>query len=153
MQAYNFIVYTDTQMCVFTLSILVHLQTATTSTDIDRLMGFDEELQKCSAALLVLKLKEQRHVSQVAIQDVIKHSKAQFDRTVSILLAEVRSHLAEKGVDPSELDLDSALSSIILPLNWTRNKQDKYFTDKLGPIVSGHTHPTCMLCTYPMMSC
>ena len=110
-------------MCVFTLCILVHLQTATTSTDIDRLMGFDEELQKCSAALLVLKLKEQRHVSQVAILDVIKHSKAQFDRTASILLAEVRSHLAEKGVvDPSELDLDSALSSIILPLNWTRNR-------------------------------
>lgn len=26
-QAYNFIVYTDIQMCVFTLSILVHLQT------------------------------------------------------------------------------------------------------------------------------
>jgi len=44
MQAYNFIVYTDIQMCVFTLSILVHLQTATTSADIDRLMGFDEEL-------------------------------------------------------------------------------------------------------------
>ena len=140
-------------MCVYTVYTCSLADFATTSADIDRLMGFDEELQKRSAALLVLKLKEQRRVSQVAIQDVIEQSKAQFDRTVSILLAEVRSHLAEKGVDPSELDLDSALSSIILPLNWTRNKQDKYFTDKLGPIVSGHTHPTCMLCTYPMMSC
>ena len=113
-------------------------ESVTTTADIDRLMGYDEELQKRSAALLLLKLKERRRVSQVAIDDVVEHSKAQFDRTVSILLAEVRSHLAEKGVDSSELDLDSSLSKFhhpFLELN-TKHKQDKYFRDKLGLIVS-----------------
>ena len=97
-------------------------------------MGHDEKLQQRSAALLLLKLKEQRRVSQVAIN---KHSKAQFDRTLSILLAEVRSHLAETGVNPSELDLDSAISKLNHPSEMdTKHKQDKYFREKLGLIVS-----------------
>jgi len=134
-------------VCVYTVYTCSLADFATTSADIDRLVGFDEELQKRSAALLVLKLKEQRHVSHMAIQDVIEHSKAQFDRTVSILLAEVRSHLAEKGVDPSELDLDSALSKFNHPFSEldTKHKQDKYFTDKLGLIVSRHTQHVCFV--------
>lgn len=54
------------------------------------------------------------------------------------MLAEIRSHLAERGVHPSELDLDSVLSK----LNYlfsdldTKHKQDKYLRDKLGLIVS-----------------
>ena len=86
----------------------------------------------------LLKLKEQRRVSQVAINDIVEHSKAQFDRTVSILLAEVRSHLAERGVNPSELDLDSAISKLNHPFSEmdTKHKQDKYFREKLGLIVS-----------------
>ena len=87
-------------MCL--LCLLVHsAESVTTTADIDRLMGYDEELQKCSAALLLLKLKERRRVSQVAVDDIVEHTKAQFDRTVSIVLAELRSHLAERGVDPS----------------------------------------------------
>ena len=97
-------------------------------------MGYDEELQKRSAALLLLKLKERRRVSQVAIDNVIEHTKAQFDRTVSIVLAEIRSHLAERGVDPSELVL-SKLNHPFSELD-TKHKQDKYFRDKLGLIVS-----------------
>ena len=101
-------------------------------------MGYDEKLQQRSAALLLLKLKEQRCVSQVAIDDIVEHSKVQFDRTVSILLAEVRSHLAERGVNPSELDLDSAISKLNHPFSEmdTKHKQDKYFREKLGLIVS-----------------
>ena len=113
-------------------------ESVTTTADIDRLMGYDEELQKRSAALLLLKLKERRRVSQVAIDDIIEHTKAQFDRTASIVLAEIRSHLAERGVDPSELDLDSALSELNHPFSEldTKHKQDKYFREKLGLIVS-----------------
>lgn len=121
------------------LCLLVHsAEPVTTTADIDRLMGYDEELQKRSAALLLLKLKEQRRVSQVAVDDIIEHTKAQFDRTVSIALAEIRSHLAERGVDPSELDLDSALTKLNHPFSEldTKHKQDKYFRDKLGLIVS-----------------
>ena len=101
-------------------------------------MGYDEEHQKRAAALLILKLKEQRRVSQVAIDDIIEHSKVQFDRTVSILLAKVRSHLAERGFSVSELDLDAALSKLDHPFSEmdTKHKQDKYFKDKLGLIVS-----------------
>ena len=120
-------------MCL--LCLLVHsAESVTTTADIDRLMGYDEELQKRSAALLLLKLKERRRVSQVAIDNVIEHAKAQFDRTVSTVLAEIRSHLAERGVDPSELDL-SKLNHPFSELD-TKHKQDKYFRDKLGLIVS-----------------
>ena len=124
-------------MCLL-LSTIKLAESVTTTADIDRLMGYDEELQKRSAALLLLKLKERRRVSQVAIDDIIEHSKAQFDRTVSIHSAEIRSHLAERGVDPSELDLDSALSKfnhLFMELD-TKHKQDKYFRDKFGLIVS-----------------
>ena len=79
----------------------------------------------------------------MAVDDIIEHSKAQFDRTVSFVLAEIRSHLAERGVDPSELDLDSALSKFNHPFSEldTKHKQDKYFRDKLGLIVSlAHAH-------------
>ena len=118
-------------MCLFLLTDLV-----STTADIDRLTGFDEELQKRSAALLVLKLKEQRRVSQVAIDDIVEHSKAQFERTLTILLAEVRSHLAERGVCPSDLCLDSALSKFNHPFSEldTKYKQEQYFKDKLGNI-------------------
>ena len=68
-------------MCLL-LSTIKLAESVTTTADIDRLMGYDEELQKRSAALLLLKLKERRRVSQVAIGDIIEHSKAQFDRTV-----------------------------------------------------------------------
>lgn len=77
-------------------------------------------------------------MSQVAIDDIIEHSRAQFERTVSVVLAEIRSHLAEKGADPCQLDLDSALSKLQHPFSNldTKYKQDKYFRDKLGLIVS-----------------
>lgn len=113
-------------------------ESVATTVDVDRLMGYDEELRRRSAALLLLKLKERRRVSQVAIDDIIEHSKVQFDRTVSIVLAETRSHLAERGINPDELDLDSALSKLNHPFSAldTKHKQDKYFRDKLGLIVS-----------------
>lgn len=74
----------------------------------------------------------------MAVDDIIEHSKAQFQRTVSVLLAEVRSHLAEKGVDPNELDLNSGMSKFDPPFSEldTKYKQDRYFKDKLGLIVS-----------------
>ena len=80
-------------------------------------MGYDEEIQKHSSALFLLKLKERRHVSQVAIDDIIEHTKAQFDKTVSTALAGIRSHVAERGVSPSELDLESAVSRLNHPFS------------------------------------
>jgi uncharacterized protein YkvS len=87
---------------------------------------------------LLLKLKERRCVSQVAIDDIIEFSKAQFDRTVSILLAEVLSQLAAIESDPNELDLDSSLAVLHHPFSDmdTKYKQDKYFKERLGLIVS-----------------
>ena len=57
---------------------------------------------------------------------------------MSILLAEVCSHLANKGVNPNELDLDSVMSKSSHPFCEldTKYKQDTYFKDKLGLIVS-----------------
>lgn len=117
---------------LFCISLLSEVITSTA--DIDRLMGYDKDQQKRSAALLLLKLKEKRRISQVAVDDIIEHTKAQFE------LAEVRSCLATKGVDLSELDLDLALrlSGINHPFSEldTKHKQENYYVDKLGLIVS-----------------
>ena len=91
-----------------------------------------------SSALLILKLKEQRRVSQVAIDDIVENSKSQFERTTSMLLAQVRSHLADKGIDPDTLGLDSTclqFEDSFAQLD-TKYKQEKYFKDKLGLVVS-----------------
>ncbi len=104
------------------------------------MLGYDKEVRKRSSALLILKLKEQRRVSQVAIDDIIENSEAQFERTTSMLLAHVRSHLAEKGIDSETLGLDSTF----LPFDDsfaeldTKYKQDKYFKDTLGLVVSSY---------------
>ena len=74
----------------------------------------------------------------MAVDDIIEHSKAQFERILSVLLAEVRSHLAVRGIDPSELDLNSAMSKFDHPFSEldTKYKLDKYFKYMLGLIVS-----------------
>lgn len=73
----------------------------------------------------------------MAVDDIIEFSKAQFDRT-SILLAEVRSRLAEGGIDPDNYDLHSVPSEVNHPFSDvdTKHKQDKYFKENLGLIVS-----------------
>lgn len=106
--------------------------------DINRLTGNDEQLQKRSSALFALKLKEQRRISQKALDDVIDFSKAQFEQTTSMFVAEVSSQLAEKGLDPDILNLDSVFSKFNHPFSEldTKFKQNKYFKEKLGLIVS-----------------
>ena len=40
--------------------------------DFERLIGTDIESQRTSSALFLLKLKEKRHLTQVAIDDIVK---------------------------------------------------------------------------------
>ncbi len=99
------------------------------------MLGYDKE---GSSALLILKLKEHRRVSQVAIDDIIENSKAQFERTTSMLLAHVRARLADEGIDPKTLGLDSTFLTFedsFAEID-TKFKQEKYFKDMLGFVVS-----------------
>ena len=55
-----------------------------------------------------------------------------------MMLAHVRSHLADKGINPDSLGLDSTslkFEDSFAELD-TKYKQDKYFKDELGFVVS-----------------
>ena len=62
------------------------------------------------------KLKEQRRISQVAIDDVVSGCISLFSHTVFRLQAGVRAKLAESGVDPSMVDgLESVFEDVTNP--------------------------------------
>ena len=120
-----------------------------TQADLEYLLG-DSDKQQRASALFLLKLKEQRRVSQVTIDDIVSGFEGLLQQTVSRAKAGVRSKLAEQGVDPLDItDLDDVFEEISHPFNGleTAYKQEKYFKDSLGLVVSIYcysmVHVTC----------
>lgn len=102
-------------------------------------MGTDAEEVRHSSALFLLKLKELRRTSQVAIDEVVESSRGLFLRTMERVQAGVRAKLAESGVDPISIKgLNNAFSDVADPFEGieTCHLQEKYFREKLGLIVS-----------------
>lgn len=92
-----------------------------------------------SSGLFLLKLKEQRRISQVAIDDIVDGCRSLFSQTVARVQAGVNAKLAEFGVDPDSVTgLDSAFKDVSNPFQGleTCYLQEKYFRDTLGLIVS-----------------
>lgn len=113
--------------------------------DIEYLIGSDVDQVWRSSALFLLKLKEHRRVSQVAVNDVVEGCKALYSQTVSRVQAGVRARLAESGVDPKSIEgLDDVFVDVIDPFDGleTCHLQEKYFREKLGLIVSYFTNYT-----------
>ena len=107
------------------------------------LIGSDVEEVRRSSALFLLKLKEQRRISQVAVDEIVYGCKSLFCRTIVRVQAGVRAKLAESGVDPSTIDgLDSAFEDVSNPFESleTSYLQEKYFRDTLGLVVSVYIH-------------
>lgn len=103
------------------------------------MIGSDAEQVRRSSALFLLKLKEQRRISQVAIVDIVDGCTSLFYQTIARVQAGVNAKLAESGVDPdSILALDGAFGDVTNPFQGlkTCHLQEKYFRDTLGLIVS-----------------
>lgn len=102
-------------------------------------MGTDAEQVTRSSALFLLKLKEQRRISQVAINDIVEGSQAMLSRSISRVEAGVKAKLAESGLDPSSINgLDGVFLNAIDPFKGigTCHLQEKYYRETLGLIVS-----------------
>ena len=80
-------------------------------------------------------MKEQRRVSQVAIDDIVENSKGLFAQTVDRVQAGVRARLAESGIDPHSVDgLEGVFCDVTDPFQGieTCHLQEKYFRETLG---------------------
>ena len=111
---------------------------STGSADIKYLTGSDQEEIQRSSALSLLKMKEQRRSSQVAIDDIVEGSRSLFCRTFDRLKAGINAQLAEVGVDPEFVGLEKVFEDIVHPYHGleTCHLQEKYFRESLDLIVS-----------------
>ena len=92
-----------------------------------------------SSVLFLLKLKEHRQISQVAINDIVAGSTALVSQSVECIQARVKSKLAEAGLDPNSIKgLNDVFESSINPFDniETSHLQEKYYREELGLIVS-----------------
>lgn len=83
-------------------------------------------------------MKEQRRLSQVAIDDLVEGSRSIFSHMLVRLEAGVKAHLAEAGVDTDLIGLEGVFQKIADPFLGleTPYLQEKYFRESLGLIVS-----------------
>ena len=63
----------------------------------------NSEKQRRASALFLIKLKEQRRVSQVAVDDVVSGFEGLLQQTVSRAKAGIRAKLAQQGIDPTNV--------------------------------------------------
>ena len=106
--------------------------------DLDLLLGSDKVAQKRSAGLFLLKLKECRRLSQVAIDDIVQEWDGLFSHTVQRLNARVRERLASSSIDADSVEgLQDVFQDLPSPFEGleTRHLQEKYFRESLGLVV------------------
>lgn len=109
------------------------------SADIQYMMGLSEEKIRRSSALFLLKLKEQRRISQVTIDDIMEGSRNLISQTITHVQAGVRAKLADSGLDPESVTgLDEVFEGTLDPFNMIDSGylQEKYYCENLGLIVS-----------------
>ena len=76
-------------------------------------MGNDEDAQRRASALFLLKLKEHRRLSQVALDDIVEEWGGLFSHAVKRLSARVREKLSSSGIDVEDIDgLDDVFEDI-----------------------------------------
>ncbi|ORU90786.1 MAG: hypothetical protein A6F71_07495 [Cycloclasticus sp. symbiont of Poecilosclerida sp. M] len=96
--------------------------------DLDYLLDFDAEKLQHSSALYLLKLKEQRCVSQVAIDDIVEGSRVLFLQLIDRVKAGMRAKLAEAGLDYENFGLAGVFKNMVDPFDGihTSYLQEKY---------------------------
>ena len=94
---------------------------------------------KRSTALFLLKMKEQRRISQVAVDDIVEGCRSIICQTLSHVQAGVKAKLAEVGMDSDTIGLENVFDQDSMdPFRGleTCYLQEKYFREKLNLIVS-----------------
>ena len=87
----------------------------------------------------MLKLKEQRRISQIALDDVVEGCRNLCSQVLECAESRVRAKLAESGINPDDIDgLSSTFEDLPYPFEGieTSHLQEKYFRENLGLIVS-----------------
>ena len=100
-------------------------------------MGSREQ-QRRTSALFLLKLKEQRRITQIAI-DIVTGVEHILQEAVVRAEAGVWAKLAENGIDESSVNgLDDVFAELKTPFDGleTKFKQEKYFKTSLNMLVS-----------------
>ena len=86
-----------------------------------------------------MKLKEERRLTQVAIDDIVTGIEDVLEKSVVRTKAGVRAKLASCGIDPNSISgLDDVFSDVVKPFAGleTGFKQESYFKDVLGLLVT-----------------
>ena len=99
----------------------------------------DAEWQQRASALFLLKLKEGRRLSQVALDDVVAECRTLFQQTIERVKTRVTDKLTADGHDDIDIEgLETVFEEVVDPFAGldTLYKQEKYFREKLGLIVS-----------------
>ena len=123
-------------------SILIETNSLITSDlqhDVDQLLQNDLFEQRKKSSLYLLQIKEERMISQAAINDVVKGCQEVFEHTVGRIKAGVKHKLSCSGIDPMEISgLDELFESVTDPFSGleTSYLQDKFVLEELGCIVS-----------------
>ena len=94
--------------------------------------------QQRTAALFLLKMKEERRLTQVAVDDIISGVTSMLDQSVCHVKAGVRAKLSEIGVDVTNLPgLEEVFSELQQPFSGleTAFKQEKYYKESLSLLV------------------
>lgn len=107
--------------------------------DVNQLLHLDAYEQKKKSILFLMQLKEERLLTQAAVNDVVSGCKEVFEHTLCHLKAGVSEKLSKAGIDSSDIDgLDSVFSDMSDPFKGLESAylQDKFISEELGCIVS-----------------
>jgi hypothetical protein len=106
--------------------------------DIDRLLGRDAHEQKKKSMLFLMQLKEERLVSQAAVNDVVAGCKEVFAHTLCRIKAGINEKLSQSEIDSYSNEVCSIIDDMSDPFTGLESVylQDKFITEELGCIVS-----------------
>ena len=121
--------------CVIKKGFPIFLPSDNVLADLNILLGKEKHVQQRSAALFLLKIKEHRRISQVAIDDIVQEWGVLFSSSVHYLHARVRERIASEitsidGLQEVFEDAPSPFEGLE-----TRYKQEKFYTESLGLVV------------------
>lgn len=113
--------------------------------DLDLLLGNERKVQKRVSGLFLLKMKEQRRISQVAIDDIVEECSSLFSHSVQRLYARVHEKLASSGIELNSVEgLQDVFQNVPSPFEGleTRYKQEKFFRETLNLVVCFNSSQT-----------
>lgn len=109
------------------------------SHDVNQLLRTDGMEQKRKSSLFLLQLKEERLLTQVAVNDVVSGFREVFNHTVGHLKAGVNHKLVQSGIDPINIvGLADVFNDISDPFKGleTQYLQDKFVSEEFACNVS-----------------